>query len=96
MVKNSKIHVLKPLPIFRTRPVSSGGRSDDLDGDDEDGRLVIDDLVDRDHLTNLKGSLISEVFLTILSNPHENVQNIFNFSIQCSWHVISYFDYDEV
>ena len=60
MVKNSKIHVLKPLPIFRTRPVSSGGRSDDLDGDDEDGRLVIDDLVDRDHLTNLKGSLISE------------------------------------
>ena len=60
MVKNSKIDVLKPLPIFRTRPVSSGGRSDDLDGDDEDGRLVIDDLVDRDHLTNLKGSLISE------------------------------------
>ena len=67
MVKNSKIDVLKPLPIFRTRPVSSGGRSDDLDGDDEDGRLVIDDLVDRDHLTNLKGSLISGGILTLVT-----------------------------
>ena len=41
------------------RPDSGGGRSDaDDDGDDEDGRLVIDD-VDRDHLTNLKENVLN-------------------------------------
>merc|ERR1719225_647021 len=42
-------------------PDSGGGRSEadcDLDGDDEDGRLVIDD-VDRDHLTNLKENVLN-------------------------------------
>ena len=70
---------LKPLPpLIRTRPDSGARSIDDLDGDDEDGRLVIDD-VDRDHLTlkenvlNLKSDKPRKKHLRFNGMPEEEV-----------------------
>ena len=70
---------LKPLPpLIRTRPDSGARSLDDLDGDDEDGRLVIDD-VDRDHLTlkenvlNLKSDKPRKKHLRFNGMPEEEV-----------------------